>query len=480
MFKIPMLKTIPLTTMIFCSSLHGGEYEDWLKSQNNQYNQYKKSIDQEFSQMLQNEWKNFKTQNSPKSFKQPKPKTIPIVKSNPKTTKKNIDSKKIKPIKIIKKKIDKPKIEPIKKLSTKYKDISFIFYGQNIDISYDKKFDFQLYKIDKKAISDIWQHLSKVDFKSIDKQIKHYSDIFDFNDWAKYKFIYTIGLNIYNDKNKANIFTWYIFTKMNYDIKIGYKTDKTYLLARVKEDLYQVSFFNLKDKKYYILTPSGKIASIGSIYTYPSNYPNANKILSFNLNNKRIKLYTNIVSKNLTFDYQNKNYSFNVKYSKDLIEFYKTFPQSQYQLYFNSKKSLPINNTLLIELKDTIENMTEIAAVNFLLRFTQKSFKYKTDYDQFRYEKVLFPEETVYYPYSDCEDRTIMFSYLVKSLLNLDLVGLKYSDHLSAAVHFSTNINGDHILFNGKKYIITDPTYINANAGISMPKYKNSRFEIIR
>jgi len=30
-----------------------------------------------------------------------------------------------------------------------------------------------------------------------------------------------------------------------------------------------------------------------------------------------------------------------------------------------------------------------------------------------------------------------------------------------------------------EKFIIADPTYIGANIGMSIPKYKNSRFEVI-
>ena len=91
----------------------------------------------------------------------------------------------------------------------------------------------------------------------------------------------------------------------------------------------------------------------------------------------------------------------------------------------------------------------------------------------------MFPEETVYYPYSDCEDRSIMFSYLVENLLGLDVVGVKFADHLATAVKFSSQTNGDKFRFKEGVYTIADPTYINANAGMTMPQYKNKQFTII-
>ena len=90
------------------------------------------------------------------------------------------------------------------------------------------------------------------------------------------------------------------------------------------------------------------------------------------------------------------------------------------------------------------------------------------------------PEETLYYPASDCEDRAILFSYLVKNLLGLKIIALDYPGHIATAVKFSANINGDAVEYNGQRYVICDPTYINADAGMSMPEYKGVAPEVIK
>ena len=458
------------------------DYSDWLKSQNSEYQTYKKSIDDEFSDMLKNDWEAFKTMNTPSPYKKPKPKTVPIIKKEIVVSKKDLKTSiKIKPKKIVKKIVEKPKIKvKVAMYEVGFKNVEFSFYNQPINIQYDEKYLFNLEDINKDTISDIWQQLGKTQFTKLTKQINEYSNKYAFNDWAKYLFIHKIGMEIYNDKNNANLFTWFSLVKMGYDTKVGYSKDAIYLLSAVDESLYQIAFFTLKDKKYYILTPKGKIASVGSVYTYPSNYPKANKKLSFSMDNKAINLSTNIKTNNLKFKYFNNKYTIKSQYSQDLINFYKNFPQSEYKLYFNSKKSSSISNSLLLQLKPLVDGKTEIEAVNLLLRFVQTSFAYKTDDEQFRYEKVLFPEETLYYKYSDCEDRSIIFSYLVKNLLGLDVVGLKYSDHLATAVNFSTKINGDNFKYKNKTYTISDPTYINANSGMTMPQYKNKPFTIIK
>ena len=125
--------------------------------------------------------------------------------------------------------------------------------------------------------------------------------------------------------------------------------------------------------------------------------------------------------------------------------------------------------------------MNEVNAVNLLLRFVQTAFDYKTDQDQFNREKYMTPEETLFYSYSDCDDRAILFTILVKDLLGLEVVGLRYSQHLATAVSFNNeSVEGDYHYSDGKKFIVADPTYINATVGLTMPKYSTEKPEIIR
>ena len=91
----------------------------------------------------------------------------------------------------------------------------------------------------------------------------------------------------------------------------------------------------------------------------------------------------------------------------------------------------------------------------------------------------MFPEETLFYPYSDCEDRAILFAYLVRKLTPLEVVGLLYSDHVATAVKFSSYVAGDSRMYQGQRYVVSDPTYIGADVGMEMPQYKDAMPEII-
>jgi len=84
-------------------------------------------------------------------------------------------------------------------------------------------------------------------------------------------------------------------------------------------------------------------------------------------------------------------------------------------------------------------------------------------------------QETLFYEKSDCEDRSILFAYLVNNLLGFKVVGVKYKDHMATAV--AVPMQGDALNIASHRYVIADPTYINAPIGKSMPKYKNVKPE---
>ncbi|MBU4445318.1 hypothetical protein KJ656_09580, partial [bacterium] len=59
------------------------------------------------------------------------------------------------------------------------------------------------------------------------------------------------------------------------------------------------------------------------------------------------------------------------------------------------------------------------------------------------------------------------------------VIGLNYPGHIATAVRFNSNITGDYITYNEKKYLVCDPTYINADIGQCMPRFKFADPEII-
>jgi hypothetical protein len=144
---------------------------------------------------------------------------------------------------------------------------------------------------------------------------------------------------------------------------------------------------------------------------------------------------------------------------------------------------LPLSSSILTTLSKLFipifQGKTSIEKINILLAFIQKAIPYKTDQEQFGKERYMFAEESLFYPYSDCEDRTVLLGQLVTYFTGLPCVGLEFNDHITLAVNFPEEFNGDYILYQEHKYFICDPTYINAKSGMLSPDLKDEKPQII-
>lgn len=172
---------------------------------------------------------------------------------------------------------------------------------------------------------------------------------------------------------------------------------------------------------------------------------------------------------------------------ENLIRFFSTYPTSmlgdnfctRWSFYANTPMSERMKKQLYPLLHQTIEGKSQHEAVNRLLNFVQTAFVYEYDDKVWGGDRAFFAEESLYYPYCDCEDRSILFSRLVRDLLGLKALLVYYPGHLATAVHFSEPITGDYISLNNQKFIVCDPTYIGAPVGATMPDMDNGSAKVI-
>ena len=169
------------------------------------------------------------------------------------------------------------------------------------------------------------------------------------------------------------------------------------------------------------------------------------------------------------------------------MAFYSTYPTSmldenimtRWAMYANTPMAQDVSKQLYPQLKAIISGKTQLDAVNILLNWVQTGFVYEYDDKVWGGDRAFFAEESLYYPYCDCEDRSILFTRLVRDILGLKCILVYYPGHLAAAVNFTESVNGDYILLNGQKYIISDPTYIGAPVGLTMVNMNNKSAKVI-
>lgn len=484
-------------------SLHSqaadSEYEQWLKQTQDEFQNYLDENDKAFISFLNQKWQAVEVEKPVKRDPAPKPLDIPIAKpivniESPETkepTKQPI----IKPIVIAKPVIapdpfsdpiteEKPAIE--KPIATKpdynSRTAKFDFFGENISIDYNKKFK-QTFrsKIGNESIANYWQTLASQPHKEIIEQLSKTAKELQLNDWGSALLFdqFSRELQGSNQRNQTSrqLTSWFLLVKAGFNARVAYN-DQVFLLIPSEQELFSTTFFTLDNKRFYSVSLNEKPMKPGKVFTYSGKHLDGQRNLDFSKPNNFIA-NKHQTERDLSFNYGDENFEIKVKYPKDMINYFKTFPQLDLSSYFSAGMPSETAYSLLTQLQPIIEGQTETEAVNRLLRFVQTAFEYKTDDDQFRQENYLFPLETLHYPYSDCEDRAALFAWLTQSLLKLDVVIVEFPGHVATAVEFSQKASGDSWKFNGKRYTIADPTYVNANSGMTMPQYQGKTPKLV-
>lgn len=454
------------------------EFDKFKNTERQKFQQFRDKRDSAFVQFLKKEWLAMQLTQGFIPDRTPKPVDLPVTRPQAIPASAFIEpAKTINAIQVPMPPIEKP-AESLESLLAKFKGegepLTWTFFDALLKVNYDKAIKEAKAEspINETHISDFWADLSRSRYDDLLDQLKALKEQMKLNDWGFCLLLNRIAQELYpGDKNRNKLFVWFMLLKSSYDVKVGYDDHEVHLLIPAKNVIYGSPYFDMAGKKYFVVSFDNLKNHSKSVQTYRGDYPDAQKLVSLD-----IKICPAIrqakEEKQLRFNYYDKEFVISVALKKDALDFYKEYPQTDYQVYFDGSLSPEAQQSLLTALTTIIKGKSEVEAANILLRFVQTAFEYKNDESQFGREKPFFAEETLFYPFSDCEDRSVLFAYLVRNLLGLDVVGLDYPGHIATAVRFSTAVKGDFFEYNGNQYIICDATFINANIGQCMPRFK--------
>ncbi len=485
--------SLVLATSSLSTTSANDDFSAWKQQQQQSFQEYKDKRDKEFTAFLKAQWvemqllKGFVRDTEPKPVVMPvapAPVPEPVVSLPPAElpAPTPLPTPVATPVVVAPPFVPEPApVLPAPTPVAKGQRINIDYFGTPLTLHFDTALHTRIAgRINSTTISDYWSAMSKADYDALLAQFSQYRTSLRLNDWGYVLLINKTAAVIYPaGQSEQMLFTWFMLAKSDYKARIAYDDRTVYLLVPSQQQLYSVPYFTFDKTRYYAVRFDGGDQKLGQVYTYDGNYPGTDK--QFNM-----ALTTDMVvsdrekRRKLVFDYNNKRYEIDAAYDDERIDFMRTYPQMDLSWYFSSSVSADTANSLLQQLSAQMQGMNEVQAVNFLLRFVQTSLRYKTDDAQFGKENYLFPEETLFYPYSDCEDRSILFAWLVRNLLKLDVVGLDYPGHVATAVHFKSDVAGDGVSYEGKRYVVTDPTFINASVGMAMPDFKNTNPGVIK
>ncbi len=318
-------------------------------------------------------------------------------------------------------------------------------------------------------MADAWNVLSGATY---DKTIKSALDVREqllLCDWAYMNMLQEMSAKQYGQTNEAVLMSAFLMTQSGYKIRLGKKADQLYMLVACDYTIYHINYIELDDVRFYIMGNN----TDGDIELCSAGY-SSEQTLSLQITTLP-KFYADMSPKRkLT---SRKGVTASVSSNINLLDFFGSYPRAyinndftnQWVAYANTPLDINTQNMLYPVLRSVVKNMPEQQAVDILLNWVQTAFVYGYDSAIWGRDRPFFAQETLFYPYSDCEDRAILFSRIVRDLLGLDVVLLYYPKHLAAAVAFNAEIEGDYMIYKNKKYIVCDPTYTNAPIGKSMP-----------
>ncbi|MEA3523555.1 MAG: hypothetical protein U9R50_11355 [Campylobacterota bacterium] len=462
--------------LLLGGALYAQSFEEFKQSQMKAYEDDKAQREREFRSFLNSEWKAYKESQGFKVYEKPKPKTLPSVveKVSIPVGPAVIIKPLIKKVPIQKKEIEKKEVKIPQLVVKPIQEYDIVLFGKSFLFEKDKSLGKATFEPqNKQGITNFFDTLTQSNYqKTVDTLALHVKE-HQLNDWALYLLSQKLSYTLYKADNEAKLFQWFMLNQLGYDIKVALQKSKVVVLSKSKKTIYSTPNYTLSKHHYYAIDYYNQ-KGLGAIRTYEGNYPDAVK--SLNLELKEIpKFNAHSDNRELSFRYRGQKHTLHVKYNQNLINFMQTYPQADYDAYFNAPLDEESSRSLVSALKPIIDGKAASDAINILLYFVQHAFTYELDQEQFGREKVMFAQETLYYKKSDCEDRAVLFSYLVKNLLGYDVVGVKYSDHMATAV--AVPMQGDALNIASDRYVIADPTYMNAPIGKSMPKYKNVRPE---
>jgi hypothetical protein len=447
------------------------EFGDFQQEINSEFQTFLSENDSLFLKFLEQSWKEYRMYELERDEK-PKPLRQPVMELNQDS---DDDEVELVPAKSPAHHADRTDRLPQVTAPVKYVSLavmkSFELFGSGFNIQYHPDRIPKVRAITEKGIRDFYRSFSGQSalWNANIAMLQEKKRLYGFNDWGYYMVMQEAARQLYTRESERTLFAWFALIKSGYQVKIGYADERLYLLVPSRQELYNIPYLSDQGLKYYLFGSEVDVES--EITTYSGFHTNAARIFSFSFTQLPVFENSKRINKTITY----KNEAIQLTFSSGLLDYFGSMPQSALEIYY----SAPLTNHSLQQLDHLLSPFLEGKSgrqkVDFLLEFIQTAIPYITDKEQFGTERYMFAEECLFFPGADCEDRTVLLKQLVEHYTALPMISLGFSNHVTLAVHFPDEQQGDHLVYNGKPYFICDPTFINAKTGMLPAELKSEQ-----
>ena len=480
------------------------------------YNDFRKQCLKEYSDFVRNAWKDYKAD---PAVPQPKePEVVPMIapgadqqtaswfggmfkskdkskdaknKTVPKQVKQQTKTSDQLPCKeVIEPAAPIPQPQPISEVKEEtYKAnqyMTFTVFGTQCKVRNGNNCRFKLKSVSSDAVADAIEGFTETQFDNLLYDCLQERKRHDFSDWAYYQMLRALTKKFYGDTNEAVLAQAFLYSQSGYKMRLAHDGTHLYMLTATHHFIYNKPFFSMGSDWYFMLDGN----DTDKLRICEASFPKESS-LSLQISAAQVFSENPTVQRTIT-SRKNPDFTFTITSNKNYIDFYDTYPSStvnnnfmtRWSMYANTPLEKGIRDQLYPAMKQKLQGMSKTEAVQQLLWWVQGSIDldgtiqnadclmYRYDEDVWGVDRAFFGEETLFYPYCDCEDRSILLSHLVRDLVGLDVVLVYYPGHLAMAVDFGGGVPGDFVSLSGRKFVICDPTYIGSSIGETMPSMK--------
>lgn len=469
-------------------------YNKFRQQAQDKYADFRKQCNEKYAQFLAEAWKSYK---AGPVIPKPKDETVPPVVMPDEDKNKPAPAPKPVPIDttvappIIEEPQPQPKpVAPIHEVPEPVEHyVEFSFFGIDGKARVPENMPAALTTVNTdvsgEAISQAWNALSEGGYDNLLRDCLEARIRYDLCDWAYLLMTRTLAEAYCGNRSNATVlFAAWVYCQSGYQMKLGETDGRLYMMMGTNHIVYDLVGYQFDGYHYYVIVDKDETAPT-SMHICEADFPGQQPMSLFLP--KAQKLPENLSSVRTIQTSQYPEATITVQVNKNLIDFYNTYPTSvcgdnicsRWAMYANTPMAPNIVADTYPQLRKAISGKSQLQAANILLNWIQLGMEYEYDDKVWGGDRAFFPEETLYYPYCDCEDRAILYTRLIRDLLGLKCLLVFYPGHLAAAVNFTDEVNGDWIAIGGSKFIITDPTYIGAPVGRTMPDMDNKTAQVI-
>lgn len=364
-------------------------------------------------------------------------------------------------------------------------DVSIDFYSEELSIAYPKDLLVPLPRtLQEKDMISFYRALEQTGFQILLDDLAAKKARLQLNDWLYFDLMKRSVTAIIGSSKPANVelTCWFLLSKAGFDTRLTYLKDQQFVYVYTEDEVFEVPIISEKGRHYANLT---SIANANGRNTnqalYLLNFTPNPKGRAFGFYLQQLpKLKTDLVYKHFSFQYKGQVYEMDLNVDKNTAAVMNAYPFIEEQQYLKIPLSATVADSLLPKFRNWANGLSKIEVLELLVAFTRSSFQYKEDKEFFGRSKPMVADEVFVYPYSDCEDRSALFFYLVRELIDLPMIIVAFPDHLTIGVALEEEI-GAAIRYEGRNYYICDPTgpANSSSIGAFPYGYERTKFKII-